>query len=188
MNLQKLSKKKRGSTRAARKHAHVVSGNLSKRPATIKPAKKSGDTSWRRILRTTNRLGVRRSVLTRLISSAVKRAKDGDREICGLLVFNGLFLDLLQTENKSRRGGSFSFYAKEYDHLERCAQALGYEVVGTFHSHPLWVAKPSEGDLNGALDNSLMLIIDCMDRNARLWHVRNRKASEIKLKRLPDKV
>jgi proteasome lid subunit RPN8/RPN11 len=62
---------------------------------------------------------------------------------------------------------------------------LKYEVVGTFHSHPLWLAEPDEGDIINAENNSLMLIIGCSTREAKLWSIKNGKASELKYKSFP---
>jgi proteasome lid subunit RPN8/RPN11 len=125
---------------------------------------------------------VRRQDLTGLVAHAVRVAKHAGREICGLLVDNGFFLELVLLENKVRRGGGFAFYVKQVRKIQAGAKALGHEIVGTFHSHPAYVATPGESDIAGALDNSLMLIIDVCGKACVLWRIRSGRATKLPLK------
>jgi proteasome lid subunit RPN8/RPN11 len=42
-------------------------------------------------------------------------------------------------------------------------------ILGTFHSHPLGGAKPSEADLRSGFFNGRELIYDVCAREVRLW-------------------
>ncbi len=107
---------------------------------------------------------IRGSRLDLFIKRAAVLAKRTFRETGGLIVDNEYFLDLVECKNKSRKSGSFAFYFREVREKVKAAEALGYEVVGTFHSHPFWVAKPGASDIENAVDDSLMLIIDCTNK------------------------
>jgi proteasome lid subunit RPN8/RPN11 len=109
------------------------------------------------------------------MSKAVVRAKEA-REICGLLIDNGHFLQVRETRNISRRRGSFCLDMREINSLCRASEKLGLKVVGTFHSHIVWFPKPGPGDIRGAEDNSLMLILDSMNKQVGLWRIRHGRA------------
>lgn len=115
-----------------------------------------------------------RSDMRRLISGAAAFAKDA-REICGVLIDNGHFLQIRETRNISKERGSSKFDRRELNSINRAAEKLELKVVGTFHSHPFWFAKPGESDIQGAVDNSLMLIIDGMDKQVGLWRIKNNR-------------
>jgi proteasome lid subunit RPN8/RPN11 len=123
--------------------------------------------------RTKNR--IRKADIRRLMRKAVGSAKRY-REIGGLLIDNGHFLQLREMRNVSKREGSFVLDSREINSVTRAAEKLDLAVVGTFHSHIAWYAKPGEGDINGAEDNSMMLIFDPVDREARLWRIQNNRA------------
>ena len=114
-----------------------------------------------------------------LIHDAVNAAKDNGNEICGFLVFNGHFIELIRARNKRRKGGSYSFYTSEVKAIEQAVSRLNHEIIGTFHSHPAWFSEPGEDDIKNAVDDSLMLIIDCIEKDVRLWHIKNKKAQEL---------
>lgn len=116
--------------------------------------------------------------LNTIIRNALKSAQNGGKEICGLMVDNGFFIEIIQTKNKSKVGGSFSFYVSEIRAIVKAAKRLNHEIIGTFHSHPLWLAEPGDSDISNAVDDSLMLIIDCLDKNSKLWHIKKNKAKE----------
>jgi proteasome lid subunit RPN8/RPN11 len=109
------------------------------------------------------------------MSKAVVRAKEA-REICGLLIDNGHFVQVRETRNISRRRGSFRLDMREINSLCRASEKLGLKVVGTFHSHIVWFPKPGPADIRGADDDSLMLILDSMDRRVGLWRIRHGRA------------
>jgi proteasome lid subunit RPN8/RPN11 len=114
--------------------------------------------------------------LERMQKQATKVAKSGGREICGLIVDNGYFLELVQVRNKSKHGGGFSFYAREVRAVHKMARVCDHEIVGTFHSHPLGLANPGSSDLYNAVDDSMMLIFDVIGGRARLWHIKSKRA------------
>jgi proteasome lid subunit RPN8/RPN11 len=123
--------------------------------------------------------------LSKLIKHAIATANKDSKEITGLIVDNKYWLDLIECKNKSRRAGRSAFYFPEVRRIVKATRMLNYEVVGTFHSHPFWLAEPSEGDIINAENNSLMLIIGCSTREAKLWCIKNGKASELKYKSFP---
>jgi proteasome lid subunit RPN8/RPN11 len=112
------------------------------------------------------------------MASAVTAAKT-HREICGLILDTGFCLELLECKNKSRRPASFSFYYGEVRSIVKAAGVVGHEVVGTFHSHPVAVAEPGKADIANAVDDSLMLLMDCSDRKIELWRIKNGKARKL---------
>lgn len=115
-----------------------------------------------------------------LILHARMEAADNGREACGLLVWNGHFIKIVQTRNRVRNGGSFAFYPSDVRRIVRAAEVLNCEVVGTFHSHPAYLAVPSKGDVSGALDDSLLLIVDVMATEMRLWRVKRKEAAPVR--------
>lgn len=119
--------------------------------------------------------------LTRVIRKARRTARNDGMEIAGLLIDNGHFLEILETKNTSKKGGHFQFDEKQIKAIEKAVKVLGHEIVGSFHSHPAYIARPGEGDLKGAVDDELMLIIDCMDSEALLWRIKNGKARQVSM-------
>ncbi|HUN57996.1 MAG TPA: Mov34/MPN/PAD-1 family protein [Candidatus Binataceae bacterium] len=128
---------------------------------------------------------IREPKLDELINRAVRAAKKGSKEICGLIVDNKCCLDLIECKNKSRRPAHSEFYYQEVRRIVNVAKTLNYEVVGTFHSHPFGLAQPGKTDINYAVNDSLMLIIDCTNRKAKLWHIKNGKAKRVQFKIIP---
>src|SRR5258708_11831604 len=123
---------------------------------------------------------VLRSELRSLIKRAVDDAKRG-KEIVGLMVDNGYYLELVMCRNKSRRDGRFSFFRDEVRSVVAAAKCLGHEVVGTFHSHPAALAEPGESDVASAPNDSLMLIVDCLAHDVALWRIKNHRARKLPL-------
>lgn len=126
---------------------------------------------------------ISRDELESVIREAVATANDGGREICGLLLARGRFLSIERLRNRRRRGGSWAFYARD---VRRCvigAQRGGANVVGTFHSHPVGFPEPGASDIAGVPDDSLMLVIDCIDRECGLWHIHSGKARRLRIVR-----
>jgi len=118
---------------------------------------------------------IRKKDIRYLLSRAVADAKDA-REICGLLIDNGYFLQLRETRNISKREGSFLMDMREFRSLNKAAEKLHLDIVGTYHSHIVYFAKPGESDIAAAGDNSLILIIDSMDKEVKLWRIKNKRA------------
>ena len=117
----------------------------------------------------------------RLIRRASTVARDSGKEVAGLLIHNGHFLEILETRNVCEKGGHFRFDERQIKAIKKAVKELDHEIVGTFHSHPAYFAKPGDTDIKWAVNDSLMLIIDCMDREARLWRIKNGKAREVNM-------
>jgi len=124
-----------------------------------------------------------RSELRSLIKRALADSKRG-KEIAGLIVDNGYYLELVICRDKSRRTGDFSFYHEEIRSIVAAAKRLGHDVVGTFHSHPAALAEPGDSDVASAQNGSLMLIIDCLSREVALWRVKDNRARKLPLQLL----
>jgi len=118
---------------------------------------------------------IRRSDLRHLRSIAAAKAKDA-WEVCGLLIDNGHFLQIKETRNLATRKGSFVMDLREIRSLKKAAKKLDLKVIGTFHSHVTWNAEPGKTDIAGTWDGYLMLIVDGMNKEAKLWHVKNNRA------------
>jgi len=112
-----------------------------------------------------------------LLKLARHEAKE-DREICGFLIDNGYFLQLQPAKNMSKTEGSFSYCKKEVNELKKSTSKLGIEIVGTFHSHPISEAIPGPNDVKHALDDSLMLIFDCIGKEGKLWYIKDGRSSK----------
>jgi proteasome lid subunit RPN8/RPN11 len=97
-------------------------------------------------------------------------------EIAGVIVGNREFLSLVEIRNVSRLYGSFQLHRGDWRKMERACNALGMEIVGTFHSHIASDPIPSRGDIRGAINGHLMLILDATGRKSALWQVRRGKA------------
>jgi proteasome lid subunit RPN8/RPN11 len=110
---------------------------------------------------------------------AKKMAEMHGGEVCGLIVDNGSFFELIQVRNKSKRSGSFSFYVEEVRAIQKMATLREHEIVGTFHSHPVGLPNPGPADLLHAVDDSIMLIFDVMGRSARLWRIRKQNGKQL---------
>ena len=125
-----------------------------------------------------------RKLLRRHLKAAVREAvalaRKNQRETCGLLIHSGYAIELVSVRNTARRPGHFVFDARQVRALQRAARLLGHEVLGTYHSHPVSPARPGRGDIEGTLNDSLMLIIDCIEREARLWHIHDGKARSVR--------
>jgi proteasome lid subunit RPN8/RPN11 len=104
----------------------------------------------------------------------------GGKEICGLIIDTGYFLSLVEVRNISRRAYSFRTSPKDVRKIAKAAEITAQEIVGTFHSHPVSIAKPGPSDIRHAVDDSLMLIFDCMGGTAKLWKIKHFKARELR--------
>ena len=116
-----------------------------------------------------------------MIRRARKAAQNCGREICGLLIHNGHFIEAIETKNISKGGGHCEFDQKQIKTIMRAVKELNHEIVGTFHSHPAYFARPGDGDISGAVDDSLILIIDCIGNEAKLWKIKNGKSRNVSM-------
>jgi proteasome lid subunit RPN8/RPN11 len=110
---------------------------------------------------------------------ANNEAKLNGHEICGLILDKGSFVELIQVKNKTKRGGGFSFYYGEVRAIRKKASLCGFEIIGTFHSHPVGLPNPGHSDLHHAMDDSIMLIFDVIGQCARLWRIKDQKAKQL---------
>jgi proteasome lid subunit RPN8/RPN11 len=120
-----------------------------------------------------------KSQFERIQKEARRAAEPNGREVCGLILDNRVFFELIQVRNKTKRGGSFSFYFNEVRAVRNMAGLCDHEVVGTFHSHPVGAPKPGPSDVCNALDDSIMLIFDVMGRSASLWHIKDGESKQL---------
>lgn len=127
-----------------------------------------------------------RSSLGRASKQARQAARYNGEEICGLLIDNGYFLELVHVKNKCKTGGGFAFYIHEIRAIKKMAAAFDHEIVGTFHSHPLGLAEPGKSDIYYAINNSLMLIFDVLGKTFALWHIQGKKAKLVEYDIIED--
>lgn len=127
-----------------------------------------------------NKFRILKKQLNNMLSQSVSSARKDGSEICGLLIDNGYFIELIRCKNKSKKGGGFQFYFNEINLLKKAVGKLDHEIIGTFHSHPYYLAEPGESDIANALDDSYMLIFDALDKEACLWHIKKLKKRKIK--------
>jgi proteasome lid subunit RPN8/RPN11 len=120
-----------------------------------------------------------REQFEQIIERATITAEDGGREICGLLIYNGAVIDIRETKNTLDCGGGFVFDPLEIRAIEDDAEVKGHEVLGAFHSHPLAGPMPGQSDIEHALDDSIMLVIDCGDKEAKLWYILDQQKYEL---------
>jgi hypothetical protein len=98
------------------------------------------------------------------VREAVALARKNQRETCGLLIDSGYALN------------SFLFATPPGDPATSCLT----RARSARHSHPVSPARPGRGDIEGTLNDSLMLIIDCIEREARLWYIHDGKARSVR--------
>ena len=112
----------------------------------------------------------------RAITTRARRLSKSLREVCGLLVDHGGLVTLIETRNKSKRPCSFSIHSGDRKSIGQAAARLGSRVVGTFHSHLASDPIPGKGDLNGAVDGQVMVIVDATTGELRTWRIRKGRA------------
>jgi proteasome lid subunit RPN8/RPN11 len=120
-----------------------------------------------------------KSQFEKIKEGAIKAAESNGSEVCGLILDNGSFFELVQVRNKTRRGGGFSFYFADVRAIRKWAALCDHEIVGTFHSHPVGLSTPGPSDLRSAVDDSLMLIFDVIGRSAQLWYIKDAASKQL---------
>lgn len=128
-----------------------------------------------------NKYKILRKEFKKVLENAIVSADDNGKEICGLIVDNGYFLNLITLKNKIKKGGGFSFYYNEVRFIQKAINKMDLEIIGTFHSHPIGLPEPSKSDIYGALDDSFMLIIDVLGKNASLWYLKKYKKKKMQI-------
>jgi proteasome lid subunit RPN8/RPN11 len=108
----------------------------------------------------------------RLVRRAVRAQRDGQREVCGILVADRRrFLRLLFVPNEATAAGAWRFPGEWLEEVERLLRGTPLSIVGTFHSHPVSEAVPGRSDLSTAPSGLLQLIYDVCGREVKLWRV-----------------
>ena len=76
------------------------------------------------------------------------------------------------------RLGSSCLHRGDWRAIERSADHLGLEMAGTFHSHVASEPIPGGGDIRGAHEGDLMLILDPASScpKVALWRIGRGKA------------
>ena len=100
-------------------------------------------------------------------------------DICGLLGDAGGHLSFVQARNASLRVGSFVLSRPDVRRIAAAAKVLGQEIVGTFHSHPVGEPIPGESDIQHAVDDSLIFIIDWLGGDGQLWKIKGGRAHRL---------
>lgn len=120
--------------------------------------------------------------LRRQVNETIRDAKlyasNRGQEICGLLVDNGHFVELIRVKNRTK-GGGFRFDSSEIAFIQKALKKMGHRIIGTFHSHPAYLPVPGDSDVKWAPDGSFMLIIDVLGKKVGLWFIKNRKKRRI---------
>ena len=70
--------------------------------------------------------------------------------------------------------------------IAAAVKTLRQEIVGTFHSHPVGIAKPGKTDIEHAVDDSLMFIFDCTAKSGGLWRIKSGRARPLAFAFVPD--
>jgi proteasome lid subunit RPN8/RPN11 len=164
-------------SRSLRKLKTIKIQHQGKKSGLEKFASKSKKIAVKRNIQPTKFLKIR---FAELHDKAKKLARSNGSELCGLIVNNGLFCELIQLRNKCKRGGGFSFYFTDVRIVQTFSRLVGHEIIGTFHSHPLGLPDPGPSDIRNAVDDSIMLIFDATGQAARLWYIKGGKAKRIK--------
>jgi proteasome lid subunit RPN8/RPN11 len=108
----------------------------------------------------------------------------GLREICGVLVANGHYLDLVETRNILHRPCGFWISPRDAGAIRRAAKILGHRVVGSFHSHVVSPAIPGPSDIAGASEGDLMRIIDTATKGVALSSITLGRAHRLRLQKI----
>ena len=82
------------------------------------------------------------------------RAGMGDYERCGLLIGKShgnevQITDLVEIENVKKSPTEFELNPLQSLKAFERAEKTGLDVVGVWHTHPLWIAYPSKKDMQG---------------------------------------
>jgi len=116
--------------------------------------------------------GRRWRILDGELDDAVRRAvlaAARRREICGLLVDNGYFLELVFLRNKSRMPNKCTFYFGEVRAIEKACRKMGHRIIGTFHSLPSSSAEIGDDRIENGVEGSLLFVISSTEKRATLW-------------------
>lgn len=99
-------------------------------------------------------------------------------EACGLLAFDsqGHLRMVYPTTNADRSAASFTVDPSEHFSALRHAEGRGWQVAGSFHSHPTGPARPSRTDVERAVGGAWLHMIVGMEagsvRDIRAFRIR----------------
>jgi proteasome lid subunit RPN8/RPN11 len=116
--------------------------------------------------------------------------QNGYQEVCGFLTVGPYrALQLVFVPNRATKPGQFRI---ELADEQRVRNALGKtRIVGTFHSHPLSPATPSDSDIARARIGHYLMIHDVCGCVTSLWRIRRengkKSANEIELHSTEEK-
>ncbi len=109
-------------------------------------------------------------------------------EVCGaVIVRRGSEIALRLLPNRSDEPYRYALSLNDLSALEKELADSEFQVIGSFHSHPLSEAVPGPGDVERGFYKGMELIYDVCARQARLWY-RDRTRSEPHLLELPLRV
>jgi proteasome lid subunit RPN8/RPN11 len=123
----------------------------------------------------------------RRLHDRASRAQQKDHlEVCGAVVANGDgHLRLIFLENKAEASYRFVVRRRDLAEVRRGLRGSGERLIGTFHSHPIGLAKPSPRDRKLCGLRTYLLIYDVCGREAKLWRLTKdgarRRVSEVSL-------
>jgi [CysO sulfur-carrier protein]-S-L-cysteine hydrolase len=103
-------------------------------------------------------------------------------EGCGLFaVANGTVIGVYPTDNLERSPTAYTIPPRQHHAALLAAEAEGWHLGGTFHSHPAARAVPSRRDIEGALDPEwIHLIVEPGNEPIiRAWRIQGGRATEV---------
>lgn len=106
-------------------------------------------------------------------------------EGCGLWALSGdRIVEIYPTANAEASPTAFTVPPEEHHAALKRAESRGWELGGSFHSHPQGGPVPSDRDLERALDPDWVYLIVGLEGQpqVRAWHIRNRAALEVPLR------
>ncbi|MDX2342451.1 MAG: M67 family metallopeptidase [Acidimicrobiia bacterium] len=107
-------------------------------------------------------------------------------EACGLLAIDGAHAlrMVYATTNVDRSNINFTVSPEEHFGAIRHAESCGWQIAGSFHSHPDSAAFPSAHDIAGALDPEWLYVVVGLANgiaDVRGYRIRDDAVSEVTL-------
>jgi proteasome lid subunit RPN8/RPN11 len=122
------------------------------------------------------------------IEEIKRQAKEGyPYEVCGFLIGKMDYssntrevLEVIQVENqnKERANDRFDISPKDYMKVEQYADSKGLQIVGIYHSHPDHPDRPSQTDLQFALEDLSYIIFSVQNGEPvsyKSWYLEDNK-------------
>jgi proteasome lid subunit RPN8/RPN11 len=115
----------------------------------------------------------------RLHDRAYRAQQRDQSEVAGLVVVEeDAKLTLMYLPNHSLDPCRYTLLWREVLEASRVVRREGGRVLGTFHSHPITEARPSEGDIARGFFHRHELIYDVCGREVRLWRLAKRRTTD----------